>query len=706
MARTLIIAALTLVSVGMISAQDMSWRKHRKLGDDLAAEGQYYEAAENYRMAWEAKQSKTELIYMAGENYARIRDYRKAAEAYQHVQDKTSEYPLVGMKYARSLKQDGQYEKARAAFQRVQETYAGQDKAILQEIITAEIQGIDLATQLPSRADRRLEMTFPGGGINTEFDEFGGTPMDVDLLYYTSTMGGQARMYESRRSGRTWTKGATPSNFPVVQGGQYGNSALSPDGQRLYLTICNGDGGWQELNTRCEIYVIKRNGSGWSQPERLPDFINAKGVNTTHPAVAHFAGLEYVFFSSNRQGGRGGMDLWYVTRDMGRDNNDFTFPVNLGATINTLGDEVTPFYNPDEDMLYFASNGHPGLGGSDIFKSKGEEVNWTTPQNVGIPLNSSADDYGYVAAPGGFSGFVVSNRVFGGEKTNTRHFDLFEFSVGGRQMTLKANVYDKASGSLLTDVKVALYQVFEDGVENPLITKDFPNGSYLFELLPNRRFRVEVTRSGYMTGGYVFSTNDPSTTTYGQPLFLDADKAQTPGGVTGTPGGSPIMTEVPNGPPTFSSPGSSPSFPSSNPTNPGGSKPTTTPPASNNPPVTPSSPSNALPDAGGEYTARGITPPDDLEYMSSATRYQGTYFKLQLAAVRTYNPDHADFQKVATLGSLQTEKIPSRNLTRVLLADFFSEGEARTALSQVKRFFPNAYVVRYDNGVRFGKVNL
>lgn len=703
MTRTLIIAILTCFSVGMLSAQqDMSWRKHRKLGDDLAAEGQYYDAAENYRMAWEAKKSKTELIFLAAENYARVRDYRKAAEAYQHIQDKSSEYPLVGMKYARNLKQDGQYEKARAAFQRVLDTYTGQDKAILQEIITAELQGIDLATQLPSRADRRLEISFPGSGINTEFDEFGATPMDVDLIYYTSTMGGQARMYESRRSGRTWTKGATPGNFPVVQGGQYGNSALAPDGQRLYFTICNGDGGWQDLNTRCEIYVIKRNGTSWSQPERLPDFVNAKGVNTTQPAVAHFGGLEYLYFSSNRQGGRGGMDLWYVTRDMGRDNNDFTFPVNLGATINTLGDEITPFYNIDEDMLYFASNGHAGMGGLDVFKSKGEEVNWGTPQNAGIPINSSADDYGYVATNGGFGGFVSSNRVFGGEKTNTRHFDLFEFSVGGRQMTLKANVYDKASGNLLADVKVALYQVFEDGVENLLITKDFASGSYLFELLPNRRFRVEVTKNGYQPAGYVFSTNDPSTTTYGQPLFLDA----VGGGAATTPdGSSPIMTEVPpaagNTRPTF---GNKPA------TNPpatantgGGTPPTTTTTTTTAPP--PASPTVALPDAG-EYTARGLTPPDDLEYSSSATRYQGSYFKIQLAAVRTYNPNHADVQQAAALGSIQTEYIGSRNLTRVMLADFFSEADAKSALSRVKRYFPNAYIVRYDNGVRYGKVNL
>ncbi len=671
-------------------AQELSWRKHRKLAERLEREGNFFEAAENYRMAWEKKQSKEDLIYRAAENYYRLNDYRNAAEAYQHVPATYKGDPLVLLKYGRALKQDGQYDKARTVFEQLADTYTGQDRAILQEIVQIELRGIDITRNISANMDRRLEILRPGALINTDDDEFGPVSVTDDLLYFSSSMGGQARIYESRRQGRNWTKAATPSGFPVVSGGQYGNGAMSPNDQRFYFTICNNDGGWQGLNTRCEIYVIKRNsGGGWTSPEKLPDFVNVAGVNTTHPAIAHLAGQEYLFFSSNRDGGRGGMDLWYVTRDLGTDNNDFSFPVNLGPVVNSLGDEVTPYYNTDEGQLYFSSNGLPGIGGHDIFRSSGNEVTWTTPQNVGLPLNSSADDFGYMRNLSGYGGFLVSNRAFGGEKTNTRHYDIFEYTVGGRQITLKANVYNQESGGLLNDVSVSLYQLFDDGSENLLINKDFPSGSYLFELLPNRRFRVEVRRQGFEPGGYVFATDDPSTYSYGQPLFLKVDlNAVDPGPPVTTPdepGGNPIMVE--NNPPVNVDP----------------SPPVTTPV----PTPVPVNPGNTLPEHvdGEEYTARGTSAKDNLSYVSSARRYQGTYYKIQLVAVGTYRPDHADYQTAGSIGAVQTERITSRNLTRVLIADFFSREAAQDALRQAQSTFPNAYIVRYDDGVRYGRVN-
>ena len=676
---------LFLLPLGM-QAQELSWRKHRKLAERLEREGNYFEAAENFRMAWEKKQSKEDLIYKAAENYYRINDYRNAAEAYQHVPDNYKGDPLVLLKYARALKQDGQYDRARSTFEQLSESYTGQDRAILQEIVQVELRGIDITRNVSANMDRRLEILRPGALINTDDDEFGPVSVTDDLLYFSSSMGDQARIYESRRQGRNWTKAATPSGFPVVSGGQYGNGAMSPDDQRFYFTICNNDGGWQGLNTRCEIFVIKRNSSGgWSQPEKLPDFVNVSGVNTTHPAVAHLAGQEYLFFSSNRDGGRGGMDLWYVTRDLGIDNNDFSFPVNLGPVINSLGDEITPYYNVDEGQLYFSSNGLPSIGGQDIFRSSGNEVTWTTPQNVGLPLNSSSDDFGYMRNLSGYGGFLVSNRAFGGEKTNTRDYDIFEYTVGGRQITLKANVYNQESGGLLDNITVSLYQLFDDGSENLLITKDFPSGSYLFELLPNRRFRVEVLRTGFERGGYVFATNDPSTYSYGQPLFLKTDLSGSSTVSPPPPSDTPVMVE--NDPPT--------------PINPG--------PVTNTapPPPPPVNPGNTLPEhiEGEEYTARGTSAKDNLSYRSTARRYQGTYYKIQLVAVGTYRPDHSDYQTVSSIGEIQTERLSDRNLTRVLVADYFSREAAQQALRQVRATFPNAYIVQYDDGVRYGRVN-
>jgi hypothetical protein len=687
MIRNLLLVLVTLsLSFSAVQAQEMSWRKHRKLAEQLEKEGDLFAAAENYRAAWEQKQSKEEYIYKAADIFYRLNDYRNAAAAYQHVPANFNDDQLVLLKYARALKRDGQYDKARTAFQAAADGYTGPDKAILQDIVRVELKGLDLTRDMASKMDRRMEILHPGSTVNSDSDDFAPVAVSEDVLYFTSTIGGQARIYESQRQGRNWTKAANPSGFPVVQGGQYANGAMSPDNQRFYFTICNNDGGWNGFNTRCEIYLTKRSANGWTAPERLPDFINVKGVNSTTPTVAHSNGQEYIIFASNREGGRGGLDLWYVTRDLGADNTDYTFPVNLGPVINSLGDEITPYYNAEEGILYFSSNGHPSIGGLDVFRSNGGEVSWTAPENMGLPVNSSADDSGYVRNPSGFGGYFTSNRVFGGEKTNTRNQDVFEFSVGGRQITLKANVYDQATGALINNISVSLYQIFDDGNENLLIKKDFAAGNYLFELLPNRRFRVEIERSGYQPGGYVFATDDPSTFAYGQPLFLQAtegtfvDPVTNPAGNnTGTKDGG-FMSEVDN--------------------NNNSTSPTTTPTS----PVT--NPGTMMGMAGEEYTANGTSAKDNLAYTSSAKRYQGRYFRIQIGALKTYDSGNSRFSTLSNYGEVATEYIPSRSLTRVLVGDYFSQSEVTFALDQIKSEYPNAYVVQYDDGVRYGRVNL
>lgn len=658
-------------------AQEMSWRKHRKLAERLEKEGDYYAAAENYRMAWEKKQSKEELIYRAAENYFRLRDYRNAADAYQHVPANFADDQLVSLKYARSLKQDAQYDKARTVFRELADSYTGPDKAILQDIVAAELRGLDLTRELTGSMDRRMEILHPGVNVNTESEEFGVVPIDPTTAYFTSTMGGEARIYSTQRVGRAWSKAETPAGFPVVEGGQFGHGSMSADQQRFYFTICNNDNGWDGANTRCEIYITRQSANGWTKPERLPDFVNVKGINTTHPAVAQMAGQEYLFFASNREGGRGGLDLWYVVRDLGVDNLDFTFPINLGPAINTLGDEVTPFYSAEEGALYFSSNGQPSIGGHDIFKSVGSEVNWQTPVNVGLPLNSSADDTGYTQHVSGVGGFFSSNRAFGGEKTNTRNTDIFEFTIGGQQITLKSNVYAQASAELLPNISVSLYQLFEDGTENLLITKDFPSGSYLFELLPNRRFRVEVKHDGYETGGYVFATDDPATFTYGQPLFLNADETigiDNGGMMSETEGTEMVDTPVIDDPST---------------------------------PIDIETPDNSATfiNEGEQYTAKGTSAKDNLSYSSTAPRHGGTYFRIQVAALRKFDTNNSRFANLGSYGPLYTEELSDRNLTRVLVGDFFSNTDAQDTLRDIRGQFPEAYIVKYDDGVRYGRVN-
>ena len=182
----------------------------------------------------------------------------------------------------------------------------------------------------------------------------------------------------------------------------------------------------------------------------------------------------------------------------------------------------------------------------------------------------------------------------------------------------------------------------------------------------------------------MFATDDPSTVAYGQPLFLQAEEStfvdpvtNPAGNNTGTKDGG-FMSEVDNN----------------------NNAPTTTPtrPATN--------PGTMMGLAGEEYTANGTSAKDNLAYTSRAKRYQGRYFRIQIGALKTYDSGNSRFSTLSNYGEVATEYIPSRNLTRVLVGDYFSQSEVTFALDQIKSEYPNAYVVQYDDGVRYGRVNL
>ncbi len=650
---------------GLEAQKSLSWKKHRNLAEDYFENGEYALAAENWEQAWLKKPKKEELIYKAGEAYFLTRNYRKAAEAYQNVKDQNDDYPLVGLKYARMLKQDGQYDQAIQAFQAFSDSYTGEGKSILDGIIRTEIEGAELGKTLPARADLDANINHIGGGINSEEQEFGPMPYSENELFFTSTMGGSARIYSSTRAGDDWTKGQTPANFPVIDNGQYAHGSLSPDGSRFYFTICEEDANFNVITTRCEIYFVQRQEMGWSAPQRLSDIINMQGFTATHPGVIYKGDIEILYFVSNRTGGRGGMDLWYATRPMNNPTGDFSTPVNLGPTINTLGDEVSPYYEAGEGTLYFSSNGHPGIGGFDIFSTRGDLLTWTTPDNLGLPYNSSADDYFFSKNLSGDGGFFASNRIFPGEKTATTDDDIYEFRTRPQNITLEGNVFDELTGEPLDIFTVNLYEVKADGTEMQLVSRNLTGNRYTFEVLPNREFRVEVLSDGYDPASYNFVTTDPSIYAYGEPLFLSREGDNFPD------------PEDPIDPP------------SEDPTD----------------LDTPDRPVDPIENDGSIYTTRGIGPHDKVEYSTMAPRYRGEYYKVQLVALRKYDEFDRKFDPMREYGTLQTETILDRNLNRVLVGTFFGVEEARQARAVAQRSgFSSAFLVKYIDGERYGRV--
>ncbi len=666
MAKKLILLVLGLGIIATLPAQ--SWKRLRKDADQLYQQGNYAEAAKVYEAAWQKKNKRTELIYKAGEAYYLIRDYGNAAAAFSNVKDDLSDYPLVGLKYARSLKQDGKYEQAIQAFRGFIDQYTGQGKAILEEIVRNEIRGCELGMRLPQQpGELNVNIEHLGSGVNSDANEFAPLSFSNDVLYFSSTMGGKARIYRSQRqAGGGWSKAAIPENFPVIQDEHFSHGALSPDGSRFYFTICGSGGNFDNVSTRCEIFVIKRLSGAWSQPERLSANINAEGSTATQPFVLQRGGQEYLFFVSNRASGRGGLDIWYATRSLAANDNNFTLPVNLGPVINTLGDEMAPFVDVESGTLYFSSNGHVSIGGFDIFRSKGENTSWDIPENLGLPYNSSADDYYYVENEDGSGGYLASNRAFAGEKLSTLDDDIFSFATRRAQPKLQASVFDRSTSQMIDNFTVSIFEVQPDNSEDLLYNRPFTGGQYQFDLVPGKTFRVEVTAPGFEPSSYVILTTDDAMTNYGQSLFLD----------------KVVTTPVQPTPPVISRP----------------EIPVAPPVTTNDRMISP---------AGEEYTARGTSSRDNYEFVSSAARYRGVYYKVQLVALNRYNPQSSAFDSVKPYGTIETEYVTAKRVYRILLGSFFSEAEAREALSKVHRSgYPRAYLVKYEDGQRYGMVKL
>ncbi|MEM9928939.1 MAG: tetratricopeptide repeat protein, partial [Bacteroidota bacterium] len=288
----------------------LSYKKLLQNAETEVAEGNYLAAANYYRQAYDQKPRKKELLYKAAKLFTRVRDYQKAANAYQFIEADEQRWPLLGLQYGRALKQDGRYQQARRQLALFREAYNGADRSIVTEIANNELAGIRLAEQR-LQEEPTVDIDRPGRGVNTSTDEFGPVAVAGDQLFFTSTAGGQSRLYQSRLQAKEWTKATVPPGFPVIAQGEFGTGSFSPDGQVFFFTICSGLTG-EDATNRCEIFRGERNTSGiWSQPQRLSPEVNQPGSNNAFPFVFFGNdGRAVIYFSSDRPGGRGGMDLY------------------------------------------------------------------------------------------------------------------------------------------------------------------------------------------------------------------------------------------------------------------------------------------------------------------------------------------------------------------------------------------------------------
>ena len=202
----------------------------------------------------------------------------------------------------------------------------------------------------------------------------------------------------------------------------------------------------------------------------MPASINVPGKTATQPSIGKDkkSGRELLFFASDRDGGRGDMDLWCSVIN---ENGEISTPVNL-PEVNSPDDDITPFFHTPTQTLYYSSNGFLNMGGYDIFKSKKSGDNWSKPENMGAPINSSYDDISYWLNEGEMISLFSSKRL-GSNFLDTEKeaccFDIYRTRVTA--IDLLAFTFNKKNNADLIGAKVTLYEIMENGDLREIATR-------------------------------------------------------------------------------------------------------------------------------------------------------------------------------------------------------------------------------------------
>ena len=474
--------------------------------------GEYYEAAAIYRKVYTKTSPKKRdlrgyIAYRMAECNRLINNTGKATSAYMNAI--RYDYPdsTVYLRMGQMLQKTGRYPEAIKNY----DIYMENDPSNLLAI--NGIQGCELAPgwkKNPTRYEvRRMDK------FNSRRGEF--SPMlagdKYDQLYFASSRSKDKDAKVSAITGQNNNnlflvkqdeKGAwlAPVELEDEVNTEYdeGTPSFSPDGNTMYYTYCDQD---PEGPRTAEIYISTRSSAKWGKGTRatiVKDSVTALG----HPSISPDG--KYLYFVSDAVGGFGGKDI-FRARVAG---NDFGPMENLGEEINTPGDEMFPYVR-DSVTLYFASNGHPGMGGLDLFKATQDSTGKWNVENLGAPINSMADDFGITFAGKEERGFFCSNR------NDARGYDhIYSFERPTITIFIEGIVND-VDEYPIEDATVRI--VGKDGLNVKVPVKK--DGTYRVELERDIRYVMMASARGYLNQNYELHTGpEEKNETYIVDFFL------------------------------------------------------------------------------------------------------------------------------------------------------------------------------------------
>ena len=490
--------------------------RHLKKAEKYLAIGEYYDAATEFKKAYQStptkeREKRGQRALKMARCYAKINQTQSAMGGYRNaIRYKQAELDDQ-LAYARLLLKNGEYKSAAKEFQTVKDSLQALGEWYSEPTPNPSLKGRETSRKLTDRAlltengltsaQKAPEWKEQGSRYTVKrMDIFNSrradySPMlfgdDFDRLYFTST---RNDAMGDELSGITGTKPADIfvsekddkgkwSRPEAVQGGlntEYdeGACSFSADGREMYLTVCQTDPSYPRY---AQIMKSSRSDASWSKPSEVK-ISNDTLSGYAHPAISPDG--QWLYFCSDMPGGKGGLDIWRIRLTTG----GLGGVENLGDPINTPGDEMFPAFRPNGDF-YFSSNGHPGMGGLDIFIATIDpKTRRYVVEHPGYPLNSQGDDFGMTFEGPYNRGYFCSNR---GDGRGSDH--IYSFENPEIVQAIKGWVYEM-DGYELTAAEVHL--VGDDGTNETLSVRS--DGSFTYVVTPGVNYVMLATCKGFL----------------------------------------------------------------------------------------------------------------------------------------------------------------------------------------------------------------
>lgn len=501
---TFLTTALLLCFYGSAEAQEQPDLRAR--ANRLFQEYQYANAAKGYLKLVVVKKPRLMDMERLAICYRKMNNFEDAETWYARIvaDPKSSTENLI--LYGEVLKTNARYEQAKKVLQEYA-AKTGKHQAVANELAGCDSAQVWMAHPTVHKLKNEAE-------INTQNSEFAAFPQGTTVYYagepatglmdktYGWTGNSFLKIYTAERgSENELSKPAFAGNTLNTESFHMGPVTGNKAGDVLFITRTypGKKGELSRENKRSyktntlELFIQKKVNGEWQQAEAFP-YNKVQEYSVGHAALS--TDEKTLYFVSDMPGGYGGTDIWYVTANT---NGTWSAPLNAGKDINTSANELFPAIGPD-GTLFYSTSGLPGMGGLDIFSSKGHASNWSKPQNLRFPLNSAADDFAFVINGANTAGFISSNRK-GGKGED----DIYSFSHQKARiiLALAGVTYNKKTGERLPAAAVTLFSGGRTitGKQN---SKD--DGTFFFELEVGADYRVLATKEGFYGDSTSLST--------------------------------------------------------------------------------------------------------------------------------------------------------------------------------------------------------